>query len=137
METTLVLLKPDCVEKMLIGEVIKRLETSGFRLRACKMILASEALLRDHYAHLSNEHFFPEILHFMQSSPLLALAFEGENAVEKVREMLGPTDSKLAPKGSIRGDFGKDKMRNIAHASDSVTSAKAELDRFFSETELL
>lgn len=136
MQTTIVLLKPDCIQKNLAGEVIHRLQKCDLRLRGCKMFLASESLLKTHYAHLSDKIFFPEIVRFMQSSPLIALAFEGENAIENVRKMLGPTDSTLAPKGSIRGDLGTDKMRNIAHASDSLQSAHDEIQRFFSNAEL-
>ncbi len=136
METTVVLLKPDCIEKNLAGEVLKRFEALGLRIRGCKMLSASDALLTDHYSHLADKPFFPEIVSFMQSTPIIALALEGDNSIATVRDNLGPTDSTAAPKGSIRGDFGTDKMRNIAHASDSPESAQDEIARFFSEAEL-
>ncbi len=136
METTVVLLKPDCIEKNLAGEVIKRFEGLGLRIRGCKMLSASDALLTDHYSHLADKPFFPEIVAFMQSTPIIALALEGPDSINLVRENLGPTDSTIAPKGSIRGDFGSDKMRNIAHASDSNESAEAEIRRFFSASDL-
>jgi len=136
METTVVLLKPDCIEKNLAGEVIKRFESLGLRIRGCKMMTASDDLLKEHYSHLADKPFFPEIVEFMQSTPIIALALEGENSVLTVRDNLGPTDSTAAPKGSIRGDFGTDKMRNIAHASDATESAAVELKRFFSDSEL-
>ena len=136
METTVVLLKPDCVEKNLAGEIIKRFEGLGLRIRGCKMLHASDELLKEHYAHLADKPFFPEIVTFMQSTPIIALALEGEDSITKVRDHLGPTDSTVAPKGSIRGDFGTDKMRNIAHASDSSASAADERDRFFRSEEL-
>lgn len=136
METTVVLLKPDCVEKNLTGEIIKRFEGLGLRIRGCKMLHASDDLLKEHYAHLADKPFFPEIVEFMQSTPIIALALEGDNSVSKVRDHLGPTDSAAAPKGTIRGDFGTDKMRNIAHASDSNDSAADERDRFFKAEEL-
>lgn len=136
METTVVLLKPDCIEKNLAGEVIKRFEALGLRIRACKMLSATDELLKDHYSHLADKPFFPEIVDFMQSTPIIALALAGDNSIATVRDHLGPTDSTAAPKGSIRGDFGTDKMRNIAHASDSPESATAEIARFFSDSEL-
>ncbi len=136
MEMTCILLKPDCIEKNLSGEVISRFEKGGLRLRACKMMRLTDELLREHYAHLTQFPFFPEIVQFMQSTPIIALALEGNNAVASVREMLGPTDSTKAAKGTIRGDLGTDKMRNIAHASDSNEAASAELKRFFGKSEL-
>lgn len=135
-ETTLILLKPDCVAKGLCGEVIRRFEAEGFRIRGIKMLQMSDALLREHYSHIAHLPFFPEIVDFMQQTPIIALAIESENAVERFREILGPTDSTKAEKGTIRGDHGVDKMTNIAHASDSVENARLELARFFRPEEL-
>ena len=135
-ETTLIILKPDCIEKGLQGEVIRRFNEQKFEIVACKMMRLTEPLLREHYAHLVSLPFFPEILSFMQSKPVIVLALRGENAIARVRELLGPTDSSIAPKGTIRGDFGTDKMRNIAHASDSEDNAQKELGRFFKTEEL-
>jgi nucleoside-diphosphate kinase len=137
MEKTVVLLKPDCVQKGLMGEVLKRFEAQGFRVVGCKMMQLDDAILKDHYAHLVELPFFPEILGFMQSSPIMALALEGEDIIQKVRDFIGPTDSTKAEKGTIRGDLGEDKMRNVVHASDSGESAQAELSRFFRPGELL
>lgn len=136
METTLILLKPDCVTKGLCGEVIGRLERAGFKLRACKMMKLGEEVLREHYAHIADKPFFPDIQKFMQSSPVIALAVSGEGVIAKVREMAGPTDSKKADKGTIRGDLGVDVMVNVVHASDSSDSAQAELARFFHPSEI-
>ena len=136
MEMTVILLKPDCYRKQLAGEVIGRFEKAGLRIRACRMMRLSTELLRVHYAHLTHLPFFHEIIAFMQSSPVIALALEGENCVARVRDMLGPTDSTKAAKGTIRGDLGEDRMRNIAHASDSPETAAAELKRFFKPDEL-
>jgi nucleoside-diphosphate kinase len=136
METTLIILKPDCMEKGLSGEVIGRFCKEKFEIVGCKMISLPETLLREHYAHIANLPFFPEILTFMQSKPVIVLALRGEGVIAKVRDLLGPTDSALAPKGTIRGDWGTDKMRNIAHASDSKDSAQKELGRFFTSAEL-
>lgn len=135
-ETTLILLKPDCVEKRINGEVIKRFEDEGFRIRGCKMIQLSDAILKEHYAHIADRPFFPEVADFMKSKPVIAIALSGENVIAHVRDLLGPTDSKLAPKGTIRGDYGQDKMTNVVHASDSPDNAALELERFFSHTEL-
>ena len=137
MEKTVVLLKPDCVQKGLMGEVLKRFEAQGFRMVGCKMMQLDDAILKDHYAHLVELPFFPEILGFMQSSPIMALALEGEGIIQKVRDFIGPTDSTKAEKGTVRGDLGEDKMRNVVHASDSIESAQAELSRFFRPGELL
>ncbi len=136
METTLILLKPDCVTKKNVGEVIRRFETSGFKVRGCKMIALSKEILAEHYAHIASKPFFPEVANFMQSSPVIALALEGENAVDRVRTLLGPTDSRKADKGTIRGDLGSDMMVNVVHASDSNEAAATELKRFFKSEEL-
>jgi nucleoside-diphosphate kinase len=136
METTLILLKPDCLKKGHCGEVIARFEKAGFTLRGCKMIALSQEILREHYAHVADKPFYPEIENFMQSSPVIAIALAADQAVDKVRTMLGPTDSRKAEKGTIRGDFGTDMMVNVVHASDSPENAAAELKRFFRDGEL-
>ena len=136
MDTTLVLLKPDCVAGRKVGEVIKRFEAADFQIRGCKMFKAGDDLLKEHYAHIADKPFFPELEAFMQSTPVIALALAGENAVERVRALIGPTDSKKAEKGTVRGDFGVDVMVNIVHASDSNENAAVELQRFFAPGEL-
>ncbi len=136
MQTTLLLLKPDCVSGRKVGEVIKRFEESGFQISGVKMLEITNELLKEHYAHLLDKPFFPELEVFMQSTPVVALALAGENAVEKVRAIIGPTDSKKADKGTVRGDFGVDVMVNIVHASDSPENAAIELKRFFKDGEL-
>jgi nucleoside-diphosphate kinase len=135
-ETTLILLKPDCVAKGLNGEVLKRFEAEGFRIRGCKMMQLTDELLVEHYSHIADKPFFPEVAGFMKSKPVIAVALAGENVIGKVRDLLGPTDSKVAPKGTIRGDFGDDKMTNVVHASDSAENAALELKRFFREGEV-
>ena len=134
-ETTLILVKPDAVAQGLTGEVLQRLEKSGFKILNCRMLRLTPALLQEHYAHLASLPFFPEIETFMASGPVVAVALSGENAITRVRELLGPTDSTKAPKGTIRGDLGKDKMHNVLHASDSAEAAQAELKRFFGSTD--
>jgi len=135
-QTTLILLKPDCVSKQLCGEVLKRFELAGFRIRGLKMIQLDDAILKEHYSHIADKPFFPDVATFMKSSPVVALALAGENVIERVRALLGPTDSRKADKGTIRGDYGGDMMVNVAHASDSLESAEAELKRFFKAGEI-
>ena len=136
MEESLVLLKPDCLEGRKCGEVLKRFEEAGFEVYGVKMMRLSDEILQEHYAHLTDLPFFPEIQDFMQSSPVVAIALRGENAIAHIREMVGPTDSTVADKGTIRGDFGQDKMQNVVHASDSLENGQAELKRFFADGEL-
>lgn len=136
MEKTLIILKPDCMERKLAGVVMSRFLDEGFDLVACKMMQLDSPILREHYAHVADKPFFPEIEAFMSSRPVITFILQGEGAISRVRELLGPTDSSEAPKGTIRGDYGTGKMENIAHASDSIESALAEVERFFSEHEL-
>ena len=135
-ETSLILFKPDAMEKQLVGTVLGRFQAQGFRIRGIKMMRLDHAILREHYAHLAHLPFFPEILAFMSRAPVIALALTGEDAIYRVRDLLGPTDSKAAAAGTIRGDFGSDKMANVCHASDSPETAAAELARFFRPGEL-
>lgn len=136
MQTTLLLLKPDCVSGRYVGEVIKRFEDEGFQIRGLKMFKATKEVLKEHYAHIADKPFYPELEAFMTSTPIVALALFGENAVETVRNLIGPTDSKKAEAGTVRGDFGVDVMVNIVHASDSLENAHIELERFFKPEEL-
>ena len=135
-ERSLILLKPDCLNGHHAGEVIGRFEKAGFEIRAAKLIALSDELLKEHYAHIADLPFFPNIIKFMSSRPVLALVLEGENAVTAIRDLLGPTDSTQAPTGTIRGDMGTTSMENICHASDSVENATIEVARFFDATEV-
>ena len=136
MEKTFVIYKPDCMEKRLVGMVLSRFESGGFDVVGCKMARLSPAVLREHYAHVAALPFYPQIEIFMHSRPVILMALQGTNAVQRVRDLLGPTDSRKAPKGTIRGDFGTEMMKNVVHASDSVENAKVELARFFKPDEL-
>jgi nucleoside-diphosphate kinase len=140
LETTLILFKPDAVEKKVVGTVLARFEAEGFTIRGIKMIYLSDEILADHYSHIADKPFFPAVRGFMQETPVVALALEGEDVIARVRDLLGPTDSTQAAAGTIRGDFGfKDsdaKMRNVCHASDSPEAAAAELKRFFKDGEI-
>ena len=137
MQRSLILLKPDCVENSHVGEVISRFENAGYSIIGSKVVQLDDALLAEHYAHVSDLPFFPEIAAFMSSCPVLALVLEGENVIQGVRDLVGPTDSTIAPKGTIRGDLGTDRMRNIVHASDSPESALAEINRFFEADQIV
>ncbi len=136
MERSLILLKPDCLAGGHAGEVIGRFEKAGFALRGAKMIQLTDEILNEHYAHLTELPFFPKIVEFMKSSPVVALILEGENAVSGIRDLLGPTDSTEAPAGTIRGDMGTTSKKNICHASDSVENAEIEIARFFSSDDV-
>jgi nucleoside-diphosphate kinase len=136
MEKTLVIFKPDCMEQRHVGNVLGRFETAGFSIVGCKMTLLSPKILREHYAHVADLPFYPEIERFMSSRPVIVMALQGHSVVAKVRDLLGPTDSRKAPKGTIRGDFGTEMMKNVVHASDSVENAKAEIARFFAPGEI-
>ncbi len=136
MERTLILCKPDCMKKNLAGEVLNRFQKAGLRIQAAKVLRLSDALLTEHYAHIASKPFFPEIVEFMKSEPVLAVILSGDNAVATVRDLLGPTDSRKAPKGTIRGDLGETNMINIAHASDSIENAEIEVKRFFRADEI-
>lgn len=135
-DQTLILLKPDAVQKKICGKVIARFEEAGFTIRGCKMITLSKSLLRDHYAHIAEKPFYPQVEEFMGSAPVIAIVLEGDDIVNKVRDMLGVTDSRKAATGTIRQEFGVDMMVNVAHASDSAEAAEKEVKRFFGKGEL-
>jgi len=136
METTLVLIKPDAVERGLIGRIIARFEEKGLRITGMKMLKADKTLLAEHYAHLKEEPFFPKIVEFMMSAPIIALCIEGLEAVNVVRALCGVTKSREAAPGTIRGDLAMSIRSNLVHASDSLETAERELRRFFSDEEI-
>jgi len=136
MEKTLIIFKPDCMEKKHVGNVLGRFEQAGFSIVGCKMTRLTPKILKEHYAHVAAMPFYPEIEKFMSSRPVIVMALQGASVVSKVRDLLGPTDSRKAPKGTIRGDFGTEMMMNVVHASDSVENAKVELARFFKADEI-
>jgi len=137
MEKTLVLLKPSCVQRQLIGEIINRFERRGLRIAGMKLMQLDEAILREHYAHLVDRPFFPTLAASMMASPVVALALEGIDAVQVVRTMTGATNGREAAPGTIRGDYSLSNQQNIVHASDSTANAEIELKRFFRPGEIL
>ena len=130
METTCVLIKPDAVLAHKIGEIIARFEKAGLKISNLKMLTLAPEVLASHYAHLLDKAFYPELEDFMRSSPVVAVALSGDNAVSAVRALAGPTNPAKADPGTIRADFGTDVMLNAVHASDSPEAAVAELERF-------
>lgn len=136
MQRTLILLKPDTVSRRFTGKVIGRFEDAGFVIRGCKMIRLDPRLLREHYAHIAEKPFYPDVEKFMSSVPVIALVLEGDDVVANIREMLGVTDSRKAAPGTLRAEYGVDQMVNVAHASDSPETAEKEVARFFKPDEL-
>ena len=137
MERTLVLVKPDGVQRGLIGEVIGRLERRGLKLVGMKLMQVDDALARRHYGEHVDRPFFAGLVEFITSSPVVAMAWEGDNVVAAVRNTMGETTPTDSPSGTIRGDLALDIGRNLVHGSDSQESARRELDLFFSAGELL
>ena len=136
MERSLVLVKPDAVQRALAGQIISRLENKGLKIVAMKMLHMDTDLAQRHYAIHKGKAFFDELVAFITSSPLIAIVIQGENAVQIMRRMIGETDPAEAPGGTIRGDFGIDVGHNLVHGSDSPENASKEIDLFFSREEI-
>lgn len=136
-ERTFIMIKPDGVQRGLVGDIIKRFEQKGFKLVALKFMQASEDHLRQHYADLSSRPFFPGLVKYMASGPVVPMVWEGLNVVKTGRVMLGETNPKDSAPGTIRGDFCIQVGRNICHGSDSVESANKEINLWFTEEELV
>ncbi|KAK4029261.1 nucleoside diphosphate kinase [Daphnia magna] len=136
-ERTYLMIKPDGVQRGLIGEIIKRFEQKGFKLVALKFVQPTEELLQKHYADLSGRPFFAGLVKYMASGPVVAMVWEGLNAVKTGRQMLGETNPADSKPGTIRGDFCIQVGRNIMHGSDSVESANKEIALWFKDEELV
>jgi len=136
MDRTVILIKPDAIKARVAGQIITRLEKEGFTLLAAKFVRLTDRLLTQWYAHHKDKPFFPELQKFMKETPVLAMLWQGENIIEKVRILCGPTDSKLAAKGTIRGDFGTDIQRNAIHASENKEAAERETELMFQPDEI-
>jgi nucleoside-diphosphate kinase len=136
MERTLILIKPDAVQRGLIGKIIARFEEKGLKIAGIKFIRLSDALLNDHYSHLADKPFFPGTKRFMQLTPVVAMCLEGLEAVDTVRALCGITKARAAAPGTIRGDWGMSIQANLVHASDSIETAGKEVSRFFDDSEL-
>ncbi|XP_025921085.1 nucleoside diphosphate kinase, mitochondrial [Apteryx rowi] len=136
-EKTLVLVKPDAVQRRLVGDVIKRFERRGFKLVGMKLLQANHGILDKHYHQLRQKPFYPSLLAYMTSGPLVAMVWEGYNVVRSTRAMVGDTNSAEAKPGTIRGDFSMHVSRNVVHASDSVEMAHKEIGFWFHSDELV
>ena len=136
MQRTLVLVKPDAVQRGLVGEIIGRFERKGLKMVGMKMMSLDEAILREHYAHIAEKPFFPGVASFMKSSPVIAMVWEGFEAVEAVRLITGVTKARVADAGTIRGDLAMSLSCNVVHTSDTVENAAMEVKRFFKQDEL-
>ena len=137
MERTLILVKPDGVKRNLVGEVLSRIETKGYKIVALKMVEVDRSLLVRHYAEHEGKAFFEPLLEFMSSGPIVALVAEGNRVIEGFRKLAGATDPTVAEPGTLRGDLARDQgtkvVQNIVHGSDSVESANREINIFFPE----
>ncbi len=133
MERTYIMLKPDCVKRGLMGEVIKRIENKGFKIVKMEMKNLDEAILREHYAHVADKPFFPGMLEYMTSGPVVAMIVEGENVISGMRGLMGATKYEDALAGTIRGDYATSTTYNIIHGSDGPDTAEIEIKRFFGE----
>jgi len=136
-ERTLVLVKPDGVQRGLVGEVISRLERKGLRLVGLKMMRVSRELAERHYQVHRGKPFYAGLIEFITSGPVVAMVWEGPEAVAVVRNLMGATDARKAAPGTIRGDFGLDVGHNLVHGSDAVETAEYEVSLFFSPEELI
>lgn len=136
MERTFLMIKPDAVQRNLIGEVVSRLERKGLKLVAAKLFQASEELAKEHYAEHVEKPFFNDLVSFITSGPVFAMVVEGKNVVKVTRTLVGETNPTKAAPGTIRGDYGIDLGRNIIHGSDSNESAEREIGLWFDQSEL-
>lgn len=136
MERTLVLLKPDCVQRRLMGQIISRFEAKGLNIIAAKMMRVTPDLSKEHYAEHVNKPFYPGLEAFITGAPVMAMIVEGLEAIRVVREMLGATSGLQAAAGTIRGDFSSSRQMNLVHASDGPQAAAREIELYFRDDEI-
>lgn len=136
MERTLIIAKPDALQRGLVGEIIRRLESKGLKLLGIKMMTLDSAILQAHYAHLVDRPFFSDLEKYMQSSPVVVMAWEGYECTSAVRIIVGATNAREALAGTVRGDLAIGSGRNLVHASDSKENGELEIKRFFKDDEL-
>jgi len=137
MEKTFIMVKPDGVQRGLIGDIVLRFEKKGFQLKGAKLMQISEELAQEHYGEHKDKPFFGELVDFITSGPVFAMVWEGENVIATARKMMGATNPSESDVGTIRGDYGLTVGKNIIHGSDSEQSAKREIGLFFNENELI
>ena len=131
MERTYIMLKPDAVRRGLVGEIINKIERKGYKISAMKMFMMTKELLKEHYAHIADRPFYPEVEEYMMSGPVVGMIVEGENVIKGMRNFMGPTKYLDAPAGTIRGDYSCNDRENLIHGSDAPETAEAEIKRFF------
>jgi nucleoside-diphosphate kinase len=136
MERTLVLLKPDCVQRRLMGRILARLEDKGLNIVAMKMLRVTPALSKEHYAEHVKKPFYPGLEEFITGAPVVAMIVQGLEAIRVVREMLGATSGLKAASGTIRGDFSSSRQMNLVHASDGAAAANREMELYFDDSEI-
>ncbi|QHS22586.1 nucleoside-diphosphate kinase [Virgibacillus sp. MSP4-1] len=137
MEKTFLMIKPDGVQRNLVGEIVTRFEKKGFQLSAAKFMQISNELAEEHYGEHKDKPFFGELVDFITSGPVFAMVWEGENVIATARQMMGKTKPQEAAPGTIRGDFGLTVGKNVIHGSDSPESAEREMNLFFNQDDLL
>ncbi|HLR66327.1 nucleoside-diphosphate kinase [Virgibacillus alimentarius] len=137
MEKTFLMVKPDGVQRNLIGEITSRFEKKGFKLVGAKLMIISDELAKNHYGEHKDRPFFGELVDFITSAPVFAMVWEGEGVIKIARDMMGSTNPQEAATGTIRGDFGMTVGKNVIHGSDSPESAEREINLFFDEKEVL
>jgi nucleoside-diphosphate kinase len=135
-ERTLILLKPDSLQRSIVGKIISRIEQRGLKIVAMKMIQLDEDMCQKHYSHLVQKPFYPKLVGFMTSAPIVAMVVQGVEAIKVIRDMCGPTNARNALAGTIRGDYSLSTQYNTIHASDSKESAEAEVQRFFTKEQI-
>jgi nucleoside-diphosphate kinase len=137
MEKTFLMVKPDGVQRNLVGDIVNRFEKKGFKLAGAKLMVISEELAKQHYGEHQDKPFFGELVDFITSGPVFAMVWEGENVISVARNMMGKTNPQEADPGTVRGDFGITVGKNIIHGSDSPESAEKEINLFFNEDEII
>lgn len=135
-EKSLIIIKPDAIQRNLFGEIVSRLEKKGLKIIGTKMMNLEDTLIEEHYAHIKDKPFFPGIRDFMKATPVVVIAVEGINAVSAIRLLVGPTKAWEANAGTIRGDFSLSTQSNLVHASDTVEAGEIEIKRFFKADEI-
>jgi nucleoside-diphosphate kinase len=135
-ELSLIIIKPDAIQRNLVGEIVGRFENKGLKIIGIKMMSIEDAILDEHYAHIKDKPFFSGVRNFMKTCPVIVLAVSGINAITAIRLLVGPTKGWEADSGSIRGDFSLSTQSNIVHASDSIENGEIEVKRFFNDDEI-
>lgn len=135
-QKTLVLLKPDALQRDLLGQIVTRFERKGMKIVAMKFIRLSEDMLSEHYSHLTDKPFFESLKQFMMQTPVVGMVLEGHDAVAEIRKIVGSTNPREADAGTIRADFSMNIPSNLVHASDSLEAAQSEIKRFFTDSEV-